>query len=421
MLRVHVYEVLPKKLAPIPSVPNMTTTYWQDPPRAWRSSDTWSKITSTGGNVVQSLWPTLVAILVYLSSALGLTPSAGRGQSPAAGYVPPASASGSTMPSPAVSYPGATEVMAYYAERSSGDPAPYNSLDKAAHALTTVIPFSYRIDGRGRISGRVNARMLSLARAQGLKVLAVVHNAGSGRFDVGLVHAFLADPLARQRAVDGILSLLVQSGLDGVNLDLENVPPRDRPSYTAFVRDLSARLRARHFLVTASLPAKTYDDTTSTWSGAYDYHALGPYLDQAILMAYDEHVAGGPPGPVASLRWVDSVVRYATTVLPRQKIVLGLPAYGYVWSGRGDWAIDFGQAANLLRRNGLSPSWDYAAQVPYFQYVQDGVRHRVWYENNRSAAIKAALVRKYGLRGVAVWRLGYEDPALWAVLAARLA
>ena len=178
---------------------------------------------------------------------------------------------------------------------------------------------------------------------------------------------------------------------------------------------------ARHFLVTASVPAKTYDDKKSLWSGAYDYRALNPHLDQVILMTYDEHVAGEASGPVASIKWVDSVVRYAMSAFPRQKIVLGLPAYGYVWSARGDWAITFSQAANLVKRHGIGPSWDYTAQVPYFRYVEGGVTHKVWYENNRSASVKTDLVRKYGLRGVAVWRLGYEDPALWTVLAGKLA
>jgi len=311
--------------------------------------------------------------------------------------------------------------MAYYAERFPGDPDTYASLTKAAQSLTTVIPFSYRVDARGQVSGQVNQRMLALARARSLKVLALVHNAGSGSFDSKAVHAFLSNPLARQRAVDALYTLLVQTGLDGVNLDLENVPAWDRQAYTAFVRELSARLRPSHFLVTASLPAKTTDGSGTGWFAAYDYHALNPYLDQVILMAYDEHVAGGDPGPVASLAWVEKVVRYAVTAFPRQKIVLGLPAYGYVWSGRGDWAIDFDQAAALLRRNGISPSWDYNAQVPYFRYTQAGVTHWVWYENNRSAAVKAALVRSHGLRGVAVWRLGYEDPALWQALALKLA
>ena len=186
---------------------------------------------------MQSLWPTLLAVLVYLSSALGLTPGAQQAPSLSGGYsaTPPAQ---HTPVAPPVTYPGATEVMAYYAERSSGDSAPYNSLNRAAQAMTTVIPFAYRVDAQGHVSGRVNQKMLNLARARGLKVLALVHNAGSGGFDSRLVHAFLANPLARSRAIDGLFALLVQTGLDGINLDLERIPPGDRWNLVAFVRDL---------------------------------------------------------------------------------------------------------------------------------------------------------------------------------------
>lgn len=369
---------------------------------------------------MQSLLPTLLAALVYLASLLGLVPDGGRSH-PAEGTHPSASAGDAIVPPALVSYPGATEVMAYYAERRAGDPAPYRSLSRAAGALTTVIPFAYRVDATGRISGRIDGRLLALARARGLKVLALVHNAGDGRFDAGTAHALLANPLARQRAIDQLFTLLVQTGLDGVNLDLENIPAQDRRNFTTFVRDLAAKLRPRHFLLTASLPAKTAEDRWSSWSGAYDYPALDPYLDQVVLMAYDEHVPGGTPGPVASIGWVERVVRYAVTAFPRQKIVLGIPAYGYVWGGTGGKAVSYGQAASLIEQNGVSPVWDYRAQVPYFQYTQAGQTRRVWYEDSRSASVKASLVKNHGLRGVAVWRLGYEDPAVWSALARKLA
>ncbi len=363
------------------------------------------------------IWPTLLAVLMYLGSFLGLTPQepAAKGAAP----LPPAGGASVSSPAP-VNYPGATEVMAFYAERSAGDSTPYLALAKAANKLTTVIPFSYTLDGNGRLRGQANAKMLALARANGLKVLALIHNGSGSNFDAGAAHALLNNSLSRQRALDSIYTLLSQAGFDGVNLDFELVPASDRWSLTSFIRDLAARLRPRHFLVTASLPAKSSDDQSSSWSGAFDYQALAPYLDQVILMTYDEHVAGGTPGPVASYAWVDAVLRYAMRCFPRYKIILGLPAYGYDWSARGDRALSFPQAASLLRHNGLSPSWDYRAQVPYFQYKKAGITHQVWYENNRSAAWKTGLVKQYGLRGVAVWRLGYEDPALWPVLAAQL-
>lgn len=369
---------------------------------------------STGGGILQNLWTTFLTILVYLSSFLGLTPSAATGGAQGSA---PSYGGGSPITPAVVNYASGVEVMAYYMERTPGDMQPYNSLLKASPALTTIIPFSYNADATGRISGTVNQRMLALARARGLKVLALVHNAGDGRFSASTAHALLGTAWSRRTVIENVYDLLVHNGFDGVNIDLENVPTGDRANLTAFFRDLSARLRPDHFLVTASLPAKTYDDHASSWSGAYDYAALVPYLDLALLMTYDEHSAGGHPGPVASFGWVERVIGYAESVFSPQRIVLGVPAYGYAWSGVTGKAITHGQAASLLVSRGITPSWDAWAQVPYFQYNDQGLLHNVWYENGASAAVKAALARRHGLRGVAVWRLGSEDPAVWSEIA----
>lgn len=370
---------------------------------------------------MQAFLPGILAVLIYLSSLFGFTPSSDsvRSALPATPLPPTAAGAGPANWAPA-SYPGATEVMAYYAENYSGDPAPYNSLSAAAASLTSVIPFSYKIDAAGRVTGTISRRMLQLARNRGLKVIALVHNAGGGSFSASTVHAFLNNRMAQRRAIDAIYSLLIQNGLDGVNVDLENAPAIDREAFTGFIQALASVLRPKHFLVTASLPAKTSDDRASNWSGAYDYAALSPWLDQVMLMAYDEHVAGSHPGPVASLAWVDAVVRYAAATIPRQKIVLGLPAYGYAWTYKGGRALSFAQIASLQRQYGRSATWDAQAQVPFFIYSKSGVINQVWYEDSRSSSAKADLVKRYGLRGVAVWRLGYEDPGLWKVLEGRL-
>ncbi|NLG83822.1 MAG: hypothetical protein GX493_04260 [Firmicutes bacterium] len=351
-------------------------------------------------------FPTFFAVLVYLLSLFGLGPKNAEPRATA-----PFQGSGFVDPSPS----SIGEIMAFYAERYRNDPAPRRSLGNAT-GLTTVLIFGPALKATGELYGSLDRTTIAQARGRHLKVLATIHNAGSGRFDRGTVHAFLQNPAARTRAIEEIQKLLSTYGLDGVCLDLENVPPEDREALTAFFRDLSSRLRPRYFLVAACLPAKTGDDSKTAWMGAYDFAALGPYLDLAVLMAYDEHRPDGPPGPVASLGWVEKVVRYAVTTLPRQKIVLGLPAYGYVWGPKNGRAITHAGALSLLAQHGLRSLWDATAQVPYFRYTQAGTTYAVWYEDKRSGMAKAALARRYGLRGVAVWRLGYEDPELWKTL-----
>lgn len=312
----------------------------------------------------------------------------------------------------------AREILGYYTGTSGSDSGSYTSLANNWRSLTAVAPFFFRIDGAGNVSGRHDPAVVNLARARGLKALALVHNHNQTSFDADAVHNMLSSASRRARAIAAIGNILRTYGYDGVNIDFENLYPWDRPYFTAFLRELAASLRPRGYLVTVAVPAKYRDDPSSRWAGAVDYRAIGQYADLVVIMTYDEHFRLGKPGPIASIQWVKNVVEYARTQIPPQKIILGLAAYGYDWpSGGGSGrALSYWQALNLARRVGASIKWDPVAKAPYFSYYRGKERRVVWFESSYSAEHKLALVNHYGLRGVALWKLGYEDPRLWSLL-----
>ena len=187
----------------------------------------------------------------------------------------------------------------------------------------------------------------------------------------------LTNSASRSRAINGIARILVEKGYQGVNIDFENVPARDRYYLTAFFSELADELRPRHLMVTASVPAKTYDDHSSSQSGAYDYGALSPFLDQVMIMTYDEHYSGGSPGPVASYPWVEKVIRYSLNYIPNNKIVVGIAAYGYDWSWSSGKALQYNAIQNLIHKYKIVPKWHSIYKVPYFTYRSWGVTHQV--------------------------------------------
>ena len=329
---------------------------------------------------------------------------------------------GAALP-PASGAPGARAVVGYYSEYYPGERAPYESLRDHSDTLTAIASFSYYLNGQGYVSGERPTAAADLAQQKGVKVLALVHNfTRKNGFESGTAHQLLANPLNRSRAVANLLSLVTKRGYSGINLDLECVPASDRGNLTAFVRELSQAMRPLGFLMTASVPAKTADHRDNNWSGAFDYAALGVWLDQIMLMTYDENGAPGQAGPVASISWVEQVIRYASSVIHSRKIVLGLAGYGYDWvQGKtGGTAREFHDIQALADRMGVAPKWDNVAKVPYFRYYSASRTRIVWYENNWSASYKLDLVNRYNLGGVAVWRLGGEDPQLWRVIRAKL-
>lgn len=307
-------------------------------------------------------------------------------------------------------------IAGYYVKNNSSDKVGYNSLSNNLAVINRIIPFSFEVDQYGNVGGDHYNEAVSLVQSSGGDALALVNNITNGNFNSSAIHRMLTSSSARLRAISGITRILVEHGYQGVNIDFENVPASDRQYLTQFFKELSEALHAKGLLVTASFPAKTYDDKSSAHAGAYDYAALAPYIDQVMIMTYDEHYSGGDAGPVASYPWVEKVIQYALKSYSPDQLILGIAGYGYDWNSHSGKARNYSAISNLIKKYNVSPKWDAQAKVPYFTYKTWGVTHQVWYENSHSTAAKMVLVNKYNLRGVSLWRLGYEDQEIWKTI-----
>lgn len=312
------------------------------------------------------------------------------------------------------------EVWGYY--DTDGTNSALDVLRREARNLTAVVPFAFRLRSDGSIADHHPSQAMSVAKSAGLDTLALIHNYSGDYFSSQDVDALLRSASARHRAIQSMLHILRAYGYRGVHLDLENVPPADRELLSGFVAEVAAALRPEGYLVTMAVPAKNQEDYANAWSGAFDYAALGASLDRVVVMAYDEHFRIGDPGPIASLPWVESVVRYAASRIPPEKILLGIPGYGYDWplDGQDGRGISYQQAMQIARTQDITPNWSGDAQSPYFSYRSGGTQREVWFETASSLTPKIQLVQRFHLRGIALWRLGLEDPALWPVIARSL-
>jgi len=313
-------------------------------------------------------------------------------------------------------------VVGYYAEDWQGDPRALASLNEAGERVDMVINFQLQIDAAGNLSTRTYPELMNTAKERGMRVHGLVHNYHYSGFDPGVAQSVLGNPTVRAHAVEQMLKAAQTLGLDGIDIDIENVPPAQRDNYTALIRELSERLKPEGLEVTVSIPAKTWDDRKSSWSGAFDYAALGQYADRVAIMAYDEHTPGYSAGPVASVGWVEKVAKYASSQIEPKKLLLGMATYGYDWIKGSTRArgLSVPQARALAKRTGAAIQWDPVAQVPWFSYWEGGVERVVYFEDERSLAPKLDLVTKYGLGGIAIWRLGLEEPAIWPVIEEKL-
>jgi spore germination protein YaaH len=219
----------------------------------------------------------------------------------------------------------------------------------------------------------------------------------------------------------------------GWQLDLEYIDPEDKSYYTQFVQRAAARLhRDGRLLSIAVVPrfSDVYPDTdpsrefhSGEWGAPYDFRPLGRVVDFMTLMTYDHHSSNTPPGPVAGYDWVKAALEYATSRVPRQKILLGIPFYGREWIQSGDVTsartLAFAEAENRLEQLSIERLWHERWRTPWFQYSSDSGLHTGWYEDSMSLEAKLELMQKYHLRGFAAWRLGFEDPKFWTLAAVK--
>ena len=302
------------------------------------------------------------------------------------------------------------QVLGFTTYYYNGDTSSYNSLAANTSTIDEIATQTYNTDSLGNISGLIPTNQITYANNNGVTTYAMLQN----NFDGNIAKSVLENQINRQALENNLLNAIKANNYKGINVDLEGVFYYDRNYYTTFVQELYNLLTPLGYSVTLSVPAKTSDSPTNSWSGAYDYAELSKYCDQIAIMTYDEHYAGGTAGPIASIGWVENVVKYAVTVIPREKIMLGVAAYGYDWSSSGTKAYGINGMYNLAAANNTTVKWDDVSKSPYFNYTDaSGISHSAWFENGQSIEYKLDLVNSYNLNGIAIWRLGLENTDFW--------
>lgn len=301
----------------------------------------------------------------------------------------------------------------YYPE----DKSSYNQMVENTSSINNIATDTYTIDTKGNLSGIAPKEQISYANDNKIKPLAMITN----KFNSDLAKALLEGSANRKLLINNILNTLKANNYKGVNIDFENVYYYDRDYYTSFLKELYGELNPQGFNVTVSIPAKTSDNPKDSWSGAYDYKEIAKYTDQVVLMTYDEHSPSDSSGPVASINWVKTVIKYATSTIPTSKIVLGVASYGYDWSSNGVKAYGIDAIYKLAETYNAEIEWNNVSKSPFFKYKdKSGISHTVWFENSTSLSYKLDIVNDNNLAGIAIWRLGLENADYWSTIKAKL-
>ena len=288
--------------------------------------------------------------------------------------------------------------------------------------FTFLTPFTYSIRPDGSMTELRDLPVLEAARSTNVSPLLVLTNFVEGNFDSDRIAAILRNADLQETLINNLLNTMREKGYSGVNFDFEYVYPEDRENYNAFLRRVVARLHPEGYIVSTALAPKISSDQQGLLYEAHDYKAQGEIVDFVFLMTYEWGWAGGRPWAIAPINEVRKVLDYAVTVIPRDKIMMGIPLYGRDWKipwkeGTTARTVSPKEAVDLAGQYGAAIQYDETYQSPFFRYTDEtGQQHEVWFEDARSIQAKYDTVKEYGIRGLGYWVLGSPFPQNWPIL-----
>lgn len=297
-------------------------------------------------------------------------------------------------------------------------------LFQALPYLTYLTIFGYGFTAQGDLIPVDDAALIEYARQFGVKPVMLLSTiTESGTFSTERATQMLSSPDVQARLIEQIVAKMKEKGYVGLDIDFEFVEPALRENYLAFIEETTHRLNEEGFFTTVDLAPKTSADQPGLLYEAHDYRRIGEVANRVLVMTYEWGYTYGPPMAVAPLNNVEQVLDYALTEIPREKIQMGIPNYGYDWPlpyERGKTAAETVgnlQAVQIAQRERSDILFDVPAQSPHFYYRgQDGREHVVWFEDARSIAAKLRVAMGKGLFGVSYWNLMRPFPQNWAVL-----
>lgn len=272
----------------------------------------------------------------------------------------------------------------------------------------------YLENAQGDINDRSSSALVKQYADAGIDLIPLVHN----QFDAKLTSEFLANSDAQTKFINSLISSLKSIKAKGLNLDFEEVASKDRTAFTAFVKKLSEAVHKENLTISIDLLRGdiSWNDRT-----AYDREAIGQYVDYVMIMAYDQYWKGSTSaGSVAGLKWVEEGInQYLNYGIPRSKLILGIPFYVREWRIDSNnklvdnKAILMKDIDAIIKDNNATVVFDAQFVQNKVSYTKDGYTHVFWAETVDTVKARVELAKKYDLAGVAAWRLGYEQAAVW--------
>ena len=299
------------------------------------------------------------------------------------------------------------------------DDSSFASLQQNINSLDWFVPEWIRLSGEDEnpLVLDIDQKALQLVQAEkpDLRVLPLLQNYRNEQWDRELISKSLTTSAGRRRVIQELLRVIDENKFGGLTIDIEEVPADKQAVLLAFVSELHTEFAKRGLILAQAVPFDNPD---------WDYKSFAAATDYLMLMAYDQHWATGKPGPIAGQDWFSAGLKKRMAELSPEKTIICFGNYGYDWVSGNKEAedISFQQAVLAAKESLDNPSeieFSNPEQNPHFKYTEDDGRdHTIWFLDAVTAFNQIKESKKYPVGGLALWRLGSEDPSVWQIFGA---
>ncbi len=245
---------------------------------------------------------------------------------------------------------------------------------------------------------------------------------------------FFSSATAEQTLITNLINLVQSRGAHGVNIDFEGLPSSQTTNFANFMVNLSNQMHAA--IPNSEVSTVLY---AVDWNGVFDFSIMEPYVDHYIIMGYGYYYNGsstaGPTDPLyhfgSSYNYTlsRSITYYLDIGCPKEKLVLGLPNYGYEWSTSSLSVPSSTTASGTARtfsyvKNNTSGNYSTANHI----WEQDSYTDIYAFNNGTNKQCLISLdsawrkrlehVNRTGIAGIGIWALGYDNgyTELWQAM-----
>jgi spore germination protein len=314
------------------------------------------------------------------------------------------------------------DVTAYVDLKVTGE-STITEMKKAAEQLTFINVFSYEIKPDGTLNQIIDEDVIQTAYGNIISPNIVITNLDEGKYSQELVTTILSSEALQNNLLQESLSIMEEKGYEGIEFNLQHLGPQNRERYHEFLRKAVALFSPMGYTVSTAVIPNYFKELEGTLYDDHDYETLGQIVDYINFKTYDWYWSVGPPRPVAPINVVRQIMEYVISVVPNDKIIMGIPLYGYNWTltyeSRDQFVrlISPQKVIEMAQQYGLEIEYDEKSESPYFAYIdRNGVSHIVWFEDARSVQAKFELAKELELKGLNFWLLGFDFPQNWLLV-----